>query len=516
MRHLRRLRLWIAAILFAGACAAFLLPENAGGGILLTVIGTVQFFPALIRQLALPAVISVAFVGLVLLALVGGRVYCSTICPLGVYQDLVIWLRRRLERRVRYRYRRPMHAWLYGILAVGSVAGISGSLLVLNALEPFANFGRMMTDVAAPALSAVSNAAAFLLSRMGMYAIVHVPLENIELIAVSGAIAFLTFITILSYRSGRMFCNLLCPTGAVLSLLSRISVYRLQIVESSCKGCGICERACKANCIDTDAMRIDWSACIGCYDCAAVCPTDGVVFANRYGRSAVSDAALEQGRRQVLGAIAGSALLGGIRTVPAEKDSTLAPDYVTSRRTAISPPGSGSRNRFSDLCIACHACVSACPAKVITPALHEYGWSGVFQARMNYDAGYCTFDCVACGSACPTGAIQPIAVAEKHLVQIGTATFVKADCVVETKKTDCGACSEHCPTKAVRMVPFGKLFVPEVKSEYCVGCGACEHACPTRPRKAIYVVAKEQHGRALPPPKERPVRSFDSTQDFPF
>ncbi len=516
MRHLRRLRLWVAGIVFAGACAAFLLPENLAGGALLKIIGTIQFFPALVRQLAVPAAISLAFMALVLFTLLGGRVYCSTLCPLGIYQDMVIWLRRRLERRVRYRYRPPMYGWLYGILAFAGIAGLSGSLLALNVLEPFANFGRVMTDVVAPSLSAVSNAAAFLLSRMGIYAIVHVPLGNIEIFAVAGALLFLLMITVLSYREGRIFCNLLCPTGAVLSLLSRVSVFRLSIVESSCKGCGICERACKANCINNATKKIDWSACIGCYDCATVCPTDGVRFVSRFAARDIGEVAVQRERRQVLGVIAGSALLGGTMPARSERDTSRVPDYETNRRTAISPPGSVNRERFSDLCIACHACVNACPAKVITPALTEYGWTGIFQARMDYGANYCTFDCVACGSVCPTGAIQPITMPEKHLLQIGTATFVKADCVVETKKTDCGACSEHCPTKAVRMVPYGRLFIPEVRSEYCVGCGACEHSCPTKPRKAIYVVAKAQHGRALPPPREQPVRSFDSNQEFPF
>ena len=80
------------------------------------------------------------------------------------------------------------------------------------------------------------------------------------------------------------------------------------------------------------------------------------------------------------------------------------------------------------------------------------------------------------------------------------AKFIKANCVVETHGTDCGACSEHCPTKAVNMIPYkGKLVIPEVDEEICVGCGACEYACPVTPFKAIFVDGHDQHQEAKPP-----------------
>ena len=65
----------------------------------------------------------------------------------------------------------------------------------------------------------------------------------------------------------------------------------------------------------------------------------------------------------------------------------------------------------------------------------------------------------------PSGAILPIPLEEKKLAQLGTAKFVKENCIVETEGTDCGACSEHCPTKAVNMVPYkGKLVHPGGKA----------------------------------------------------
>jgi ferredoxin len=203
--------------------------------------------------------------------------------------------------------------------------------------------------------------------------------------------------------------------------------------------------------------------------------------------------------------------------LPVRPENELQAEYVRAKSKPVVPPGGASRARFEGLCTACHLCVTACPTQVIQPAVTEYGWMGVFQPKMEYAVNYCTYDCITCGEVCPTGALLPLTVDAKHLLQLGKAVFVKEDCVVETKKKDCGACAEHCPTKAVKMVPYeGKLFIPEVNNEYCVGCGACEHACPTEPRRAIYVDAHAVHQSAKPRVSERTVPVQATPEEFPF
>ena len=160
---------------------------------------------------------------------------------------------------------------------------------------------------------------------------------------------------------------------------------------------------------------------------------------------------------------------------PAPELPAPAVSYDDSRRLPVTPPGSRSRDRFTNLCTACHLCVSVCPPQVLSPSLFEYGLAGIMQPKMNYRANYCNYECVLCSQVCPTGAILPLEVAAKKEIQLGKANFIKDDCIVVAKKKDCGACSEHCPTKAVKMVPYEeKLVIPELNNEICVGCGACE------------------------------------------
>ena len=79
---LRKIRITLATLFFVGITALFL----DFTGVLPTYFGwmaKVQFVPALLA-------VNIAIVaGLLLLTLIFGRIYCSTICPMGVMQDIV-------------------------------------------------------------------------------------------------------------------------------------------------------------------------------------------------------------------------------------------------------------------------------------------------------------------------------------------------------------------------------------------------------------------------------------------
>ena len=135
---------------------------------------------------------------------------------------------------------------------------------------------------------------------------------------------------------------------------------------------------------------------------------------------------------------------------------------------------------------------------------------------MDFLASYCNFECIICSEVCPTGAILPIDLEEKKLIQLGISIFIKENCIVHTDEKDCGACSEHCPTKAVNMVPYKNgLTIPEVTEDICIGCGACEYACPTTP-KSIYVDGNPVHKQAKEPVMEALETEGLPVDDFPF
>ncbi|MBO8482640.1 MAG: 4Fe-4S binding protein, partial [Bacteroidetes bacterium] len=100
---LKKLRVAIAAIFFICITLLFLDFTHAWLGWMVKI----QFIPAV---LALNLAVIVL---LVLLTLVFGRVYCSVICPLGIFQDIVSWIngKRGEKQKNRFSYS-PAKSWL--------------------------------------------------------------------------------------------------------------------------------------------------------------------------------------------------------------------------------------------------------------------------------------------------------------------------------------------------------------------------------------------------------------------
>lgn len=544
LEHLKFVRVGVSLLFFVLTAIVFLdfsglVPPAFVGGILY-----LQFVPSIMKFAALLSFGVAGFIVVLLLTILFGRVYCSTICPLGTLQDIIAFLSRRIQGKKKSfdRFSPPKNLLRYTLLGATVLAIVFGSGLLLNLLDPFSNFGRFTTNVFRPLLLGANNAGAWITEKLGWYWLYRVEMKNLGIETLAIPVVMLGLVGWLAYTRGRLYCNTVCPVGGLLSLVSRYSFFRIAIDEGDCKGCGLCEKACKSECIDRKRKTVDFDRCVGCFNCFEVCPRDGIMLQTSWGwkiqgsnnlarakrlaekRARPAELQADQRRRQIIfGPLVALAAWQGLPSPgvsPAEKKpivSTKASTVREQKTGPVSPPGSRSVEHFTSICTACHLCVSACPSKVLAPAFLQYGPLGILQPTMEYHSGYCNFDCVICSEVCPSGAILPISPEEKKLAQLGTAKFVKENCIVETEGTDCGACSEHCPTKAVNMVPYkGKLVIPEVKEEYCVGCGACEHACPTRPYRAIYVDGNPVHKVAKKNEAKQIEQKVDYKEDFPF
>jgi len=512
VRYLRNIRWGIATLSLVLITIFFLDFANLVPPVFISSILSLQAGPAIIHVLG-GSGLAIAGLAVILAATVlVGRVYCSHICPLGTLQDIFIWTAKRKFKHRKFPYSKPQYLLHYGISFIMIAAAIGGSFFILNFFEPFSSFGRILSNIFRPLLFLLNNFAALLLSKQQMFLLYEIPLKGLTVSVVAATLLFLGGLFWLSFYYGRYFCNTLCPVGGVLSLVSRLSIFRITIDNEHCIDCGLCERVCRARCIDSEKRQIDFAACVGCFDCLSSCPTVGMKYAFKKTKEP-PQAPVDDARRSVLAAASSGMLWFFAAQQPAP---AAGPTYEETRRTPVVAPGGRSINQFTSHCTACHLCVSTCPTHVLQPSFFEFGIAGIMQPRMDYSVSYCNFDCTLCGQVCPTGAIQPVLPEEKKVLQIGKTHFVKEDCIVETKKNDCGACSEHCPTKAVRMVPYGKLAIPEVDNQYCIGCGACEHACPAAPRKAIFVQSNAVHGVAKKREETKLISPVSTPQEFPF
>ncbi|WP_018124136.1 4Fe-4S binding protein [Desulfovibrio oxyclinae] len=520
-RNLKTLRVAAALVFLVSTSLLFLDFREAGAIKLADAVLYLQFVPSLFSFLEQATLATGGFLAVLLVTILFGRIYCSTVCPFGTLQDAIS--RAASRKRRRFAFTKPHNVLRYSVLAVTLLVFLGGSGLLVNLLDPFSNLGRILSNLARPALIAANNAVAPIFEAFGSHALYRVQWPVIAPVSIGAAMAMLLLVAWLSLRHGRLYCNTLCPVGTLLGLISNLSPVRIRFDADTCRECGRCERVCKASCIDFKRKKVDVSRCVACYNCLSACP-DSILHLRTTlpkGRAGKADS----GRRKFIITLA----TGGLGLAATNAKAALPPGFVPSRPTTIpenrtspaSPPGSVSIDHFTAKCTACHLCVSACPSRVLVPSLFDYGPSGIMQPKMGFASAHCNFDCTVCSQICPSGAILPLTKKQKHRTQIGKAHFIKKNCVVYTDNTNCGACSEHCPTKAVRMVPYEntkgrKLVIPEVNQKICVGCGGCEHACPTRPYRAIYVDGNPVHKRAEKPVIKKLEPAPHMEEDFPF
>jgi len=170
------------------------------------------------------------------------------------------------------------------------------------------------------------------------------------------------------------------------------------------------------------------------------------------------------------------------------------------RRIPVLPPGAINCKSFNLSCNSCHLCISRCPSKILMPAKNEFGLQSIGQPFLDFEKGYCGYDCVECISVCPTGALRKIeTITEKQQIQIGLAVYKSTLCHINNKGISCGICVRNCPTGAITMKKnTNNLLVPFINISKCIGCGACQYYCPTSTdSKAIYVNGLEVHRKII-------------------
>ena len=520
-----------------------------------------QFVPSLMMFLQTVVhglvVTAYGFIVVIILTLLFGRVYCSYICPLGIFQDVINWCSVKArsigKKKFRFRFAPSKTRLRYSILAIILLSLFTGSLLLLNILEPYSNFGRFVANFFRPLYITCNNLLVKVFEHFGSYALYPVTVAKTDPLAFIVPVVMFGLVGWLSVWRGRLFCNTVCPVGTLLGLISKASLFKIRFDASDCNQCGKCMFVCKSQCINIKNKEVDFERCVGCGNCIKACNKNAIHYAKAFARKrvevkqdpvAVQPMSTDVSKRNFLfDSVLFTATLSGLPLVKsyAQPNGRFNQHRQIRRRlrrhehetdalhelgkgkgqfefvssNVATPPGSQNVKHFKQACTACHLCVSACPTKVLQPSFLEHGLGGMMQPYMDYDTNFCNYECTRCSEICPNGAILPLTVDQKRTTQIGVVRFEKRNCVVFIDGTSCGSCSEHCPTKAVRMVPYkGLLTIPEVTPEICVGCGACEYACPSTPYKAIVVDGHPIHETAKIP--EETVLESKPLDDFPF
>ena len=544
---LKKIRVTLAVLFFVAVTLLFL---DLSGAIhhWLGWVAKIQFLPAV---LALNLVVIIA---LLVLTILFGRVYCSVICPLGVFQDGVANLSKK-GKKGKYSYSKELKWLRYGVWVVFVIALIAGVNALVALLAPYSAWGRIVQSLLAPVWQWGNNLLASIAEKHESYAFYtkEVWLKSLPTFLI--AIATLVAVVVLAWKNGRTYCNTICPVGTTLSFFSRFAAFRPVIDASKCKSCHLCEHKCKAACIDIDGgKKIDYSRCVDCFNCIDNCKFDALHYrfawtssegtparetsatlgtirggtaSNASGGAERSEAVerpevpsdgnsapTDKTRRAFLVgsalALGGSALSSVKALAQNETDepvkiegeggfADIVPKVAPKRTVAITPFGSESVKSFYSHCTACQLCVAVCPNNVLRPSKDL---KHLMQPEMSFERGYCRPECVKCSEVCPAGAILKITPEEKTQWKVGTAKITPWLCLVDNGTVEeCGNCARHCPTGAIQMVRKDpddprSVRIPSVDESKCIGCGACENLCPSRPVSAITVDGYQIHHKA--------------------
>lgn len=538
---LRKIRITLAAICFVAVTLLFL-----------DFTGTLHlWFGWLAKIQFLPAVLALNFVViaiLLVLTLLFGRIYCSVICPLGIFQDCVSNLSsKRKGKKARFSYSKEIKWLRYGVLVLFVIALVAGLNALVALLAPYSAYGRMVQSLLAPVWQWGNNLLAWIAERQDSYAFVtkDVWLKSLPTLIVA-AVTFVV-VVVLAWRNGRTYCNTICPVGTTLSFFSRFAMFRPVIDKSKCKSCHACERKCKAACIDVDNHKIDYSRCVDCFDCIDSCRLGALKYRFAWGRGVGSGST---GAKTPQNAPVGSKMTSD-ESKNGQNRSSAAPTPVASTSSApesvvrqgsptaeVTDNGKGvstidatspvaepveatdkGRRAFlvGGAAVIGGSLLSSIPMRAEEEEIKDKKRDGGFAEVLPKKAPnrktpitpfgsesvekfykHCTA-CQLCVTVCPNNVLRPSSRLE-HLMQ-PEMSFEKGYC-----RPECVKCSEVCPAGAILKI------TPEEKTEWKVGtagvdydlcvvnrdgvsCGNCAHHCPVG---AIRMVRKNPDDEKSP------------------
>lgn len=261
MKQLRVIRIILAVIFFVGAILYFAVGKSIHPA--LGFVESVQIVPSMIAT-CLGAVIAWFIVTLLM-----GRIYCSTVCPVGCFQDIFRHGRRLikpLNKPFKYRPGSKMRFYILGIYIFCIIAGVAA---VPFWIEPWSIIRNIAGDIH-PSAEEVAWI------RLGV---------GVTTGIIAGALSAVLLIVV-ALITGRGFCTDICPIGTALGCLSNYTLYHIEIDPDRCINCMKCEDICRSQCIKVTSRLVDNSRCVRCFDCGYVCPNDAIrLQINRNRRS---------------------------------------------------------------------------------------------------------------------------------------------------------------------------------------------------------------------------------------
>jgi len=190
---------------------------------------------------------------LIIYGIIGGRAYCSWVCPVNLITDLAAWIRRKTHHE-------------------------KDNLISTQRIKKF----RYAFMIVLLIISALIGAAAFeFISPIGIFT------RGVAFGLGFGWVWLLIIFLFDAFVLKNGWCGHICPLGATYSLIGSKSIIRVYHNKDNCTNCGNCLEICPENqvlapVINKKSDFISGIECTNCGRCIEVCNDNALNFSLRY------------------------------------------------------------------------------------------------------------------------------------------------------------------------------------------------------------------------------------------